>query len=54
MMGDIYFGDEYFLQMQKQEGKYKMAYNKDNYENNRLTSKQEAFCQQIAMRKNTI
>lgn len=28
-----------------------MAYNKDNYENNRLTSKQEKFCQEIASGK---
>jgi len=31
-----------------------MAYNKDNYEQQRLTPKQEEFCQQIAMRKITI
>lgn len=28
-----------------------MAYNKDNYENNRLTPKQEKFCQEIASGK---
>ena len=28
-----------------------MAYNKDNYEHNRLTPKQEKFCQEIAMGK---
>lgn len=28
-----------------------MAYNKDNYENNRLTAKQEKFCQEIASGK---
>ena len=31
-----------------------MAYNKDNYEDNNLTPKQQAFVDNILMRKNTI